>query len=152
MNLNAIDKDVIVKRINGILKDLAELKLLQDTPLDEFKNGTGHKLAEYHLHRALEGVFNISSHILSRLPGGEATKYREIAGKLGEFGIVEKKFAEEKLIPMAKYRNRLVHFYAEITEQELYDILHNNLDDFNVFLAGIKLLLEHPEKYNLLIE
>lgn len=48
----ALEKDIIVKRIEGIEAELSELK----------------KLAQFHLHRTLEGVFNISSHILSRIP------------------------------------------------------------------------------------
>lgn len=119
---------------------------------EKFKEGDAYKLAQYHMHRALEGVFNISSHILSRIPGGEATQYREIAEKLGEFGIVDKEFVAQRLIPMAKYCNRFVHFYAEITEKELYGIITNDLGDFDVFLSAVKRVLENPEKYNVSVE
>jgi len=104
------------------------------------------------LHRALEGVFNISTHILSRIPGGQATQYKEIALKMGEHGIVEKEFAQTKLVEMAKYRNRLVHFYAEIKPEELHQIIQNDLSDFDVFLAAIKSLLANPNKFGLTIE
>ena len=152
MPTKAIEKDVIIKRINGIQQKIAELAGMNSLSFNEFKDGDAYKLAQYHLHRALEGVFNISSHILSRIPGGEATQYREIAEKLGEFGIVDKEFAAQKLIPMAKYRNRLVHFYAEITEKELYDIIKNDLSDFGMFFSAIKKVLESPEQFNLTVE
>ena len=147
-----IEKDIVIKRINGIQEELKELLKLAQLPYDEFAEGVGFKLAQYHLHRALAGVFNIGAHILSRVPGGQATQYSEIALKLGEFGIIDKQFAKEKLVPMAKYRNRLVHFYAEITAKELYDILQNDLGDFDTFLRGVKEVLEHPQKFNLEIE
>lgn len=146
---NIIEKDIIIKRINGIQQELSELRQLGLLGFEEFSKGNGFKLAQFHLHRALEGVFNISSHILSRLPGGQATTYKEIALKLGEPGIVSKDFAETSLVLMAKYRNRLVHFYADIEEKEIYDIIKNNLGDFEVFLAAIKNVLENPGKFGL---
>lgn len=152
MNQLAIEKDIVIKRVEGVEVELSELRELSKQPLGEFSSGTGYKLAHYHLHRALEGVFNIGSHILSRLPGGQATQYKEIALKLGEFNIVPKEFAEKKLVPMAKYRNRLVHFYAQIEAEELYNILHKDLDDFEIFLGAVKNLLAEPEKYKLRTE
>ncbi|MCI0542156.1 DUF86 domain-containing protein [bacterium] len=147
-----LEKDTILKRVNGIQLEIAELQKLGIVSFEDFKEGVSHKLAQYHLHRALEGVFNIAAHILSRIPGGQATTYKETALKLGEFGIVEKEFAERTLAEMAKYRNRLVHFYAEVTEKELYDIIHDHLDDFETFLSSVKEVLEHPEKFGLSLE
>lgn len=141
MNKPTLDKDVILKRIDGIQGEIEELKTLAQIPFEEFQSGTGFKLAHYHLHRALEGVFHVAAHILSRIPGAEATEYKELARKLGEQGIVEKEFADTKLVEMAKYRNRLVHFYAEITTQEVYQILQNDLGDFDIFLSAVKKLL-----------
>ncbi len=152
MTKTAIEKDVVLKRVNGIEGEIAELEKIALTPFEEFKDGAGFKLAQYHLHRALEGVFNISAHILSRMPGHEATEYKELARKLGEAGIVGGEFAKTKLVQMAKYRNRLVHFYAEITPDELYVIVQNDLGDFDIFLSGVKNLLEHPEKFSLVVE
>lgn len=53
---------------------------------------------------------------------------------------------------MAGYRNRLTHFYAEITPGELHDILNNDLGDFETFLSAIKRVLKHPEQFGLTIE
>ena len=149
---SSIEKAIVVKRIEGIETELAELKNLSQQNLDEFSQGTGWKLAEFHLHRALEGVFNISTHILSRIPGGQATQYKEIALKMGEHHIVPNEFAEKTLVKMAKYRNRLVHFYAQVSCQELHQIISKDLGDFEFFLSSIKNLLEHPETFELAVE
>lgn len=149
MTKNNIEKDVVLKRVNGIQGEIAQLEELRALPLEEFRSGVGFKLAHYHLHRALEGVFHIASHILARIPGAQATEYKGLARTLGEYSIVEKEFAETKLVKMAKYRNRLVHFYAEITPEELYGVLQNDLGDFDVFLRAVKNLLEYPEKFGL---
>lgn len=108
--------------------------------------------AQFYLRRALEGIFHIGSHVLSRMPGGRATEYKEIAAKLGELGIVDKQFASAQLTRMAGYRNRLTHFYAEITPGELHGVLRNHLDDVDQFLHAIRAVLEYPERYHLTIE
>ena len=147
-----LEKDTIVRRVNGIQAELAELQKLGKQTPEDFSKGDGYKLAEYHLHRALEGVFHISAHILSRIPGGQAAEYKEMARKLGEFGIIDTNFANTKLVEMAKYRNRIVHFYAEIKTEELYDIIHDDLGDFDFFLSAVKAVLEDSQRFNLEIE
>lgn len=152
MKKQPLEKDTIIKRINGIQREIVELQKLGMQSLGEFSAKDGYKLAEYHLHHALEGVFHIASHILSRIPGGQATEYAESARKLGEFDLVDKEFANTILVKMAKYRNRIVHFYAEITSEEYYDIIKNHLDDFDTFLSAIKNVLEYPEQFGLEME
>ena len=127
MKKQPIEKDTIIKRVNGIQAEIVELEELGKQSIEKFSSGDGYKLAEYHLHHALEGVFHIGSHILSRLPGGQATEYAESARKLGEFAIIDKDFANTTLVKMAKYRNRIVHFYAEITPAEMHDILKTKI-------------------------
>lgn len=53
---------------------------------------------------------------------------------------------------MTGYRNRLTHGYADIDHDELYKILKNNLGDFDIFLAAVKKVLEHPQKIGLEVE
>lgn len=144
-----LDKDTVLKRINGIQNEVSELVKIAKIPFSEFKEGVGFKLAQFHLHRALEGVFHISGHLLSRIPGGQASEYKEMAEKLGEYGIVEKDFASTTLVKMAGYRNRIVHFYAEISPKEIYKIINDNLVDFHTFLKGVKKVLERPEKFGI---
>lgn len=38
---------------------------------------------------------------------------------------------------MAKFRNKIVHLYQDIDDEEIYKILQNNLDDFKRFLTEI---------------
>jgi uncharacterized protein YutE (UPF0331/DUF86 family) len=38
---------------------------------------------------------------------------------------------------MAKFRNRLVHLYWEIDDEQLYEILQNRLVDFKKFLDSL---------------
>lgn len=147
-----IKSQSIIPRIDGIERDVGKLKELGKLPLTEFAQEDNFIKAQFYLRQALEGVFHIGSHILSRIPGGRATEYKEIALKLGELGIVDKSFAQTKLKNMAGFRNRLTHFYAEIAPEEIYKIIQENLNDFGRFLEVIRLLMKNPQKFNLQIE
>lgn len=147
-----IKSQSIIPRIDGIQRDVGKLKELGKLSITEFAKEDNFIKAQFYLRQALEGVFHIGSHILSRIPGGRATEYKEIALKLGEVGIVDKNFAQTKLKNMAGFRNRLTHFYAEIVSEEIYKIIQENLDDLEMFLTAIKSLMKNPQKFNLQIE
>lgn len=149
-----IKTESIAPRIDGITKDLAKLRKLAALSENDFcdTNNDYFDIAKLRLHEALEGVFHIGAHILSRMDGGRTTDYKDIAKKLGEFGIVDKNFACEKLAFMAGYRNRIVHFYAEVKSEEIYKLIKNDLGDFEIFLKSVKDVLEHPEKLGLTVE
>lgn len=150
--LGKIKKQAIVPRIDGIESDLQKLKNLRKLSLAEFSSESNFISAQYYLRRALEGVFHIGGHILSRLPGKRATEYKQIAVRLGETGIVTPEFAKTKLKQMAGYRNRLTHFYADVTPEEIFGVLKNDLADIEFFLKAIRDLLEKPQKFDLSIE
>lgn len=149
---NVLKRQSILPRIDGIQRDVAKLRELGTMNFGEFNQEPYHILAQFYLRQALEGVFHIGSHILARIPGGRTIEYKDIARKLGEFGIVDKAFAEGTLTQMAGYRNRLTHFYADITIEEIYKIIRENLTDIEKYLGCIKDVVEHPEKFNLAIE
>lgn len=150
--MNSIKKQSVIPRIDGIQRDINKLKELGKLPYNEFSKEDNFIKAQFFLRQALEGVFHIGSHILSRIPGGRATEYKEIAQKMGETGVVDRKFAETSLTNMAGYRNRLTHFYAAVKPEEVFRIIQNNLGDFGTFLSCIKKIMEHPEKLDLSIE
>lgn len=147
-----LQRESIEPRLDGIQKDVALLKTFAALPFEEFCSAVVLDRTQLHLRFALEGVFHIGSHILSRIPGGRFTEYKEIAKKLGDAGIVSKEFAEKRLVPMAGYRNRLTHFYAEITSRELYKILQEHLGDVEEFLGAVKRVVECPEQFGLTVE
>jgi len=53
---------------------------------------------------------------------------------------------------MAGYRNRMVHFYDEITPQELYRIVTKDLGDFETFAAAAVRVIKNPSEFDLAAE
>lgn len=148
-----LNKEVLQVRLSYIEGSLQSLERFKPTSYEEFHtNPDNFRIAFYDLRRALEAVMDIGSHILSRIPGARATSYKEISQLLGRHKIVPIDFADSRLGRMAGYRNRMVHFYAEISEKELYEIIQHDLEDFNIFCTYINELLTDPSKAGLTME
>ena len=127
----------VIRTALSRLKDLSRLS--QKDFMDDYKNPA---VAETFLRHCLEGIFDIGRHILAKTGKVRLThEYKDIARGLGESGVLSQSLAE-KLTEMAGYRNRIVHFYHEITDEELYNILQTDLDDIRNFLEEIGRYLE----------
>lgn len=100
----------------------------------------------------LQALLDVSQHFLTRLPDMKTTgEYRKDVRALGQAGILGKDFVDtaEK---MAGYRNRLVHFYLDVSPKELYDILQNHLEDIAEFKRQLaKFVDEHKDDDQFLI-
>lgn len=151
MTILPLEREAILPRLDGIKKNVLKLKALAALPIEQFSTGDPYDLAQHHLRLSLEGIFNISSHILSRVPDSRAVEYKEIARKMGEHGFVSKEFATRALVPMAGMRNLLVHYYSDIEPEKLFEVVTKHTQDIEEFLSFIKEVLLHPEKWNLTI-
>ena len=73
------------------------------------------------------------------------TEYKDIPSELLEKGVLTKSDADV-MREMAGYRNRMVHFYHEISSKELYEICANETGDIEKVLAEIlEWVTKHPE-------
>jgi uncharacterized protein YutE (UPF0331/DUF86 family) len=148
-----LNKEVLQTRISYIEDSLRSLERFKGVSLKKFhSNSDNFRIAFYDLHRALEAVMDIGSHILSRIPGARPSSYKDIPRLLEKHKIIPNNFASNQLTKMAGYRNRMVHFYGEITEQELYNIIQEELEDFYTFCAFVNKILKDPSKFNLVSE
>jgi uncharacterized protein YutE (UPF0331/DUF86 family) len=99
---------------------------------------------ESFLRRSLEALFDIGRHILAKGFGEPTAEYKDIARRLGQRGVLTIDHTE-RLVRMAGYRNRLVHFYDEVTAEELYRILTLHLHDVRASLDALrKWIATHP--------
>ncbi len=145
INDKEIDKEIILERLGIIQKSVNRLEELKELSKGELALEDNFAIAEHNLRYALEATFDICGHILSRIPGSQADECKQMAREMGKQKIVSMNFAEEKLVKMAGYRNRLTHLYFEISGQEIFDIINNNLNDFKEFEKFIKKYLEKIE-------
>ncbi len=83
MNRIPINKEIIIKRISIIEDCLQKLERFKNLSFEEFQSEDNFAISEHYMRRALEAVFEIGNHILSKIPGARVTTYKEIAIELG---------------------------------------------------------------------
>jgi uncharacterized protein YutE (UPF0331/DUF86 family) len=134
--LNSI---LLEQRLVLIASYLFELeKLARISKKDFLADKTKTGAAESYLRRSLEAIFDIGRHILAKTGSLDlAMEYKAIARGLAQKDIVDRKIGQ-KLVEMAGYRNRLVHLYSEVTDEELYSIIIEDLDDIRNFVRQIR--------------
>ncbi len=140
-----INKKTIEEKIKLIELHLRRLKDMKSMPELQVAEDKNFAYAAWNLRGALESLFSICTHVLSRIPGVKIDEYKQMAIDMGKEGIVPTEFAQDNLVKMAKYRNRLTRFYFEVTPKEMHGIIQNNLSDFDIFMKSIKNVLKSQE-------
>ncbi len=146
MVISNLNTTLITDRLSIIIDSLAEMKALRKQSREEFfSDKRNPRAAESYLRHSLEAIFDIGRHVLAKTAKRKTLEYKEIAKILGKEKVIPHELAD-KLIPMAGYRNRLTHFYHEITDEELYEIINKDLDDIEEFVRSIRnFLLEYKK-------
>jgi len=143
----AISKRIVVDRLDLIDSFLREIRSLPlGNPSGFFADRRNIWSAESCLRRSLEALFDIGRHVLARGYGMGVSEYKEIALRLQEKAVLTE--IEAKLLTvLAGYRNRLVHFYHEVSAQELFELCSNQLGDLELIQnAYRRWMKEHPER------
>jgi len=109
---------------------LGDLRRLPAGSLVEFTaNFQTPPAAESLLRRAVQALFDILRHLLAKGFGQGMLEFKELARLAVEKGLVRDPRLGAILKELGGFRNRLTHFYQEVTPEELYDIVKNELGD-----------------------
>ena len=129
MDSEEINESVVSQRSVWVLEMIEALKELPlGNRAEFFKNKHNIAAAESYLRRSLEALFDIGRHILVKRFAYSAAEYKEIARGLSDKRVIAGNEAE-LMRKMAGYRNRMVHFYYKITQDELYEICLNHIEE-----------------------
>src|SRR3972149_2872615 len=141
-NLNTARILELIRFIESCVEELKPFSRMTEKEfLSDRKNPP---FVESYLRKALEAVFDIGRHILAKSYGFKEIEYKTIAKELGKRKVISEELSEV-LIKMAGYRNRMVHFYREVTSEELHQIILNNMEDFNRFNREISSFIKRYE-------
>jgi len=141
-NLNTARILELIRFIESCVEELKPFSRMTEKEfLSDRKNPP---FVESYLRKALEAVFDIGRHILAKSYGFKEIEYKTIAKELGKRKVISEELSEV-LIKMAGYRNRMVHFYREVTSEELHQIILNNMEDFNRFNREISSFINRYE-------
>jgi len=81
------------------------------------------------LRRTIQALFDLLRYLVAKIHGRGLLEYKELARIAKEKGLVQDPRLASTLTELAGYRNRLIHFYDEVTDEELHDIVQNELRD-----------------------
>ncbi len=132
-----IDADVLFRKIQIIEDNLKKLYELKKFSLENFSSDFRNIESVKHLLQiSIEALIDISTHIVAR--GRMHTPYSSVDAirLMAENEIIPKEH-EKKFAQMVRFRNRIVHFYQKIDEDELYKILQDDLPDFKTFVKDV---------------
>lgn len=133
--------DKIAKLVSELRKGLTRLRSLQAIDKQLFLNDPDKVAsAKYNFIIAIESAIDICNHIISQNGYRVPDDYADTFQVLGEQGAFDHGFAKV-LKNMAKFRNRLIHLYWEIDDNQIYEFLQIGLDDFKGFLDKIAIFL-----------
>lgn len=140
--IGEIDKDVIRKKFQELNLYLKELEDLKGISWNEFSSSLSKQWTILHgLQLSIQIVIDVGNHILAAIGENQIEEYVDIMDKLGEKEIIPFEFSKQ-IRGMAGLRNILVHEYARVDLNKIYDILQHRLEDFYVFMKYINQYLK----------
>lgn len=132
-----VDLETIKTRLDKLEEALRVLEKLRQIPYEDFAADPIKYLAAQHaLQIAIEACLDIGQHLIAALGLERPASYKDTFLILGKEGILTSAFAQ-RIVPMARFRNRLVHLYWEVDLHEIYKIIQEDLDDLREFARQI---------------
>jgi uncharacterized protein YutE (UPF0331/DUF86 family) len=99
---------------------------------------------EHGLQLSIQCIIDVCHYLVADLMLGVPATSQEAIKLLSDAGIFPATFAHT-LVQMARFRNLLVHVYAQIDIERVYDHLQNHLDDFGQFAQHVLQFLAQDE-------
>lgn len=139
---SGVVRDLILAKLDRLRLYLKYLRELRKSSLEDFLGDFRICGAtERYLQVAIESVIDVGNEIISSLELGRPERYRDIPYILSAANILPKDFAEN-LVSMIGFRNLLVHDYASVNLNLVYEFLQTRLTDFETFIRYIVEWLE----------
>lgn len=97
--------------------------------------------SKYLLVTAIEDVLSVANHIIASEGWRSPADYGDAFAVLREHEVVSRDLAA-RLSSMARFRNLLVHVYADVDDARVHRFLQADLGDFDDFATAVLDLLE----------
>ena len=137
MTPGPISATVVTDRAAWIRRMLAGIASLPLHSVEEFTASPSTvAAAESYLRRALDALVDLGRHVLAKGFALGVAEYKAIATALAEQGVLSAADAE-LLVRLAGYRNRLVHFYHAVGDEELRLICRDHVRDIDYLLHAL---------------
>lgn len=138
-----IDKELVIRKIDLIQRDLQKLEKFRDYTFDEIaKDYYMHKAVERMIEVVINEALDINQHILAQSKFAEAPyDYEDSFLKLTDLDVYPEGFAK-KICKSAGLRNILVHQYCKLDEEKFYHSIKECLRQYTKYSDYILKFLE----------
>lgn len=92
--------------------------------------------SKYHLLTAIEDVLAVANHVIAAEAYRAPSDYADAFRSLAEAEVLTRELAA-RLEQMARFRNLLVHEYAEVDDRRVHAFLRRDLEDLDRFVAAV---------------
>lgn len=138
MSPTGVDLKVVEDRLQAVAGYLDQLRDLPTSRPEFLADHRNPNSAESLLRRCLEALLDVARHLLAKAHGKGSLEYREVARLAREHGLVEDPKIAGAFVEMAGFRNRLTHFYREVTPEELFAVVEGDLGDVEALAAELR--------------
>lgn len=137
-----MDKKIIDVRLKKLDHAVSRLKRIQQISKDEYVNNQDYQdIAERNFQVAIQTCIDIANYIIAGQNLSVPDEQENVFIVLGKDGVLSEELVK-RIKGMVSFRNILVHNYLYTDPNQVYDILQNQLSDFNSFAQAIVNYLE----------
>jgi len=129
-------REKILGKIDELEGYLEELESIKPKSFEEYEQIEKKRACERLLQISVECVIDICNMIVSEKKLGAPVDEEDIIEKLVKAKIIPESLGE-KIREMRGTRNILVHKYGYVDDKTIYEILEDNLKDFEEFIDVI---------------
>jgi len=132
-----VNRDLILTRFNKLDQLLENLRELKEITKEEFlSNYKNYFSAQRALEISINICIDIGNHIVTLNNKEKPETFTDIIKILTKLEIISDELGTQ-LTKMVRFRNLLGHFYLEVDNEVIYNILQNNIKDFVSFKEAI---------------
>ncbi len=133
-----VNASIIQRLLNNIEGYVQQLRDADDIDYRKFTTDIrSQRFVERTLQIAVEAVLDTAHHIISDEGYREPENYADALAVLAEHQVISLETAATGRL-MAKFRNKVVHYYEKIDPQQVYIIFRDHLGDFDSFTSDIR--------------
>jgi len=132
-----VDRNILVAKVTTIEKCLNKVKDKRSASLDIFKaDEDSQDIVLFNLMQAIQGCVDLAAHIVSDEEYGMAGNMNEFFYLLHGRSVISVDL-QEKLIGAVGFRNLVVHEYAKLDLNLVYEIATHGIKDLEEFIGVI---------------
>ncbi len=132
-----VDRDKLRQKAEFLRDTLRRLREIRDEGREAFlESDVAEAATTRYLQIGIESIVDAANHIIAREGLGLPKTYQESIDLLIGQGFLPRDRIET-FRRMVRFRNRAVHLYDTIEPEQIWDIVENHLEDFEVFLRAL---------------